>query len=564
MAAVALLGFAAFASVAYRTFAITRINGPLYADITGSRDLYADFLPPVFYVVESHILSYRLSYATSDEVPALVSEIRGLKERYDREFTRLEGQLRGGMSWDDADHDDTRLLAAVRGPAHRTAIGYFRAQLDELVPASERGDRDEVERVIVSRINPAFSAHREAVDEVIDRVREKTEAIELASSSIVRSRSALIGVLAGLVVLTTAGFSWGISRSITRPLGRTLEALDAVARGDLSVRLQDRSRDELGRLARALNRSLDSLGGLLGEVHRNSGALASHSGGLSKISRGLSASSERTSEQATAVSSAAEQVSASVRSVSTSADQLGESVREISRSASEATRIALGAVDVADRTSSTVAQLGRSSAEIGEVLKVVTSIASQTNLLALNATIEAARAGESGKGFAVVANEVKQLAKQTAEATEDIGGKIEAIRRDTGEVVEAIARIVEIIARINETQGTIAGAVEEQTAMTSEIARSIGEAALGTSEIARNVSGVAESARQATEGAGETQRSATELATLAEALRAGLSRFQLGPITAEPPPPALPASPGPRPGLRSAMQLRTASTPLPR
>jgi methyl-accepting chemotaxis protein len=172
-------------------------------------------------------------------------------------------------------------------------------------------------------------------------------------------------------------------------------------------------------------------------------------------------------------------------------------------------------VKIADKTNATVAKLGESSAEIGNVVKVITGIAQQTNLLALNATIEAARAGEAGKGFAVVANEVKELAKQTAHATEDISRKIEAIQGDARGAVEAIRQIGNVINQINDIQNTIATAVEEQTATTGEISRNIAEAASGSSEIALNITGVAQAARGTTEGASDTKQSADELSRMA-------------------------------------------------
>ncbi|MFM7842763.1 MAG: methyl-accepting chemotaxis protein, partial [Planctomycetota bacterium] len=181
---------------------------------------------------------------------------------------------------------------------------------------------------------------------------------------------------------------------------------------------------------------------------------------------------------------------------------------------------------VAERTNSTVSKLGESSAEIGNVIKVITSIAQQTNLLALNATIEAARAGTAGMGFAVVANEVKELAKQTAKATEDIGRKIDAIQTDTKEAVDAIGQIGEIISHINEIQSSIASAVEQQTATTSEISRSVNEAALGSREIASNVTGVAQAARGTAEAAANTRGSADELSHLAHEMQNLLAKIK--------------------------------------
>jgi methyl-accepting chemotaxis protein len=240
---------------------------------------------------------------------------------------------------------------------------------------------------------------------------------------------------------------------------------------------------------------------------------------LTSVSQQMASNSEETASQASVVSAAAEQVSRNVGTVASAAEEMQASIREIAKSANEAARVATAAVKVADKTNATVSKLGESSAEIGNVIKVITSIAQQTNLLALNATIEAARAGEAGKGFAVVANEVKELAKQTAKATEDIGRKIEAIQSDTKGAVEAIAQIGSIISQINDIQSSIASAVEEQTATTAEISRNVGEAALGSREIAHNVTGVAQAARSTTEGASNTMASAGELARMAADLQ---------------------------------------------
>jgi methyl-accepting chemotaxis protein len=204
---------------------------------------------------------------------------------------------------------------------------------------------------------------------------------------------------------------------------------------------------------------------------------------------------------------------------------MSTSIREIATSANEAAAVAANAVEVAGSTTATVARLGESSAEIGEVIKVITSIAEQTNLLALNATIEAARAGEAGKGFAVVANEVKELAKETARATEEIGSKILAIQGDATAAVEAIGQIGEVITKINDIQATIASAVEEQTVTTNEISRNVGEAARGANDIAANITGVARATEDTSGGAASTQSAAHNLAQLAEELTRLVARF---------------------------------------
>jgi methyl-accepting chemotaxis protein len=255
------------------------------------------------------------------------------------------------------------------------------------------------------------------------------------------------------------------------------------------------------------------------QIARNAESLIGASEQVAAVTQQMSANAEETSAQANVVSAASEQVSKNVETVATAVEEMSASIREIAKNANEAARVATSAVAVAETTNATVGKLGESSAQIGKVIKVITSIAQQTNLLALNATIEAARAGEAGKGFAVVANEVKELAKETAKATEDISQKIEAIQSDTRGAVNAIGQISAIINQINDIQNTIATAVEEQTATTNEISRNVAEGAKGTAEIARNITGVASAAHGTTAGADTLLGAAAELSRMGTELK---------------------------------------------
>ena len=283
-----------------------------------------------------------------------------------------------------------------------------------------------------------------------------------------------------------------------------------------------------GRVNRVVKFAIDITGRKIAEanlnktiktVSDNAQALASASEELTTVSQQMSSNSEETATQSNVVAAASEQVSRNVATVAASAEEMSASIKEIAKNANDAAKVATEAVKAASETNKTVAKLGESSIEIGKVIKVITSIAQQTNLLALNATIEAARAGEAGKGFAVVANEVKELAKQTAAATEDISQKIEAIQGDTKGAVVAIDQISKIINQINDIQNTIASAVEEQTVTTNEIARNATEAAKGSTEISKNITNVSEAAKNTTEGANNTLSAATELSKLAADLK---------------------------------------------
>jgi methyl-accepting chemotaxis protein len=318
--------------------------------------------------------------------------------------------------------------------------------------------------------------------------------------------------------------------SLRVTMGEIVELVEAASNRDLSRRIDVSDADPesvFGRTTIALDALVESLRTSIGEIATTASGLAGAAEQLTAVSQQMGATAEETSVQATVVSAAGEEVSANVATVATATEEMTASVKEIAKSAAHAADVAGRAVDVASETAGTVAKLGDSSAEIGQILKVITSIAQQTNLLALNATIEAARAGEVGKGFAVVANEVKELAKETARASEDISLKIQAIQADTGSVTEAIESISGIIGEISDISTTIASSVEEQAATTNEIGRSITEAARGSSEIAENINSVAEAAATTATGAAETQHASGELSGMAEDLSRLVNTFTL-------------------------------------
>ena len=314
---------------------------------------------------------------------------------------------------------------------------------------------------------------------------------------------------------------------LARKVDLVLDVVRSAAAGDLTREIPISGDDAIGQLADGLTALLATMRSSLSDIGVTAGSLSGAAEQLTSLAQGMGEGAADTSDRAASASSASVQVSAGIQTVATAAEEMTASIQEIAKNATDAATVASSAVTVAGDAQGTVANLGESSAEIGQVVKVITSIAQQTNLLALNATIEAARAGDAGKGFAVVANEVKELAKETAKATEDIGKKIEAIQSDAAGAVNAIREISEVIDRISDIQATIASAVEEQTATTNEISRSVSEAATGANDIAADVTRVASAASDTQQGAQTTLQSATELSDMATQLKTLVSQFRV-------------------------------------
>jgi len=319
-----------------------------------------------------------------------------------------------------------------------------------------------------------------------------------------------------------------VGNKISTAVRSVLVQAEAIAQGDLTgEKSQFVSNDELGDLTTAINKMHESLTQMIFSVAENAQRVANASEEFSAVSQQISSNSEETSAQANVVSTATEQVNRNLQTVATGAEQMSATIQDIAKNATESARVSGQAVKTAEATNATISKLGVSSAEIGQVIKVITSIAQQTNLLALNATIEAARAGEAGKGFAVVANEVKELAKQTAKATEDISQKIAAIQSDTKGAVDAIATIGAVINQISDISSTIATAVEEQSATTNEMSRNVTEAAKGSTEITNNISGVSQAAQGTSSSANESMKAAQNLAQMSTQLRQLVERFKI-------------------------------------
>ncbi len=449
--------------------------------------------------------------------------------------------------------------------ANRDALAEAKTQLTALRDAQETamkhaagGEHDAVSRAgneFADKATPANEAIKKAIGQVSDSndklLQQETEQMnaETRSMTITMAVATSVGVFFGIVVaffiirdisaaakrekLAAADVVQGAERErlaaqeLTQKVDSILTVVSAAGQGDLTQEIQVHGSDAIGQMGEGLAKFFADLRSSIGSIGASAMNLASASEELTTVSQQMSANAEETSAQTKVVSGATVQVNQNLQTVATGAEEMGASIKEIAKNATEAAKVASAAVRAAEAANATVTKLGDSSAEIGQVIKVITSIAQQTNLLALNATIEAARAGEAGKGFAVVANEVKELAKKTAKATEDISRKIETIQVDAKAAVDSIGTISEVINQINGISNTIATAVEEQNATTNEMARNVSEAAHGSGEITSNIAGVAEAAESTSRGAGDTQKAAQQLVETSTELRRLVEQFKI-------------------------------------
>jgi methyl-accepting chemotaxis protein len=358
-----------------------------------------------------------------------------------------------------------------------------------------------------------------------------------------------------MALLVSAAVSIYLGRGISRSINQVSDSLEDISEGDgdLTKRLDVRSNDEIGRLARHFNRFADKIQDILHQIADSTKTITASSRQISTTATGLSSGAEQTTTQSATVASAAEEMSinmgnmaasteqmtTNVKTVASAVEEMTASISEIAQNAEQASAVAGNAAQLAQSSNESISHLGTAADEIGKVIGTIQDIAEQTNLLALNATIEAARAGDAGKGFAVVATEVKELAKQTADATEDIRRRIEGIQASTLEAVTSVGQISEVVQQVNDVSTTIASAVEEQSITSQEIARNVtqisdaatlvsagvSESASASQEITRNIAGMDQAARQTAEGASQTQTASGELSRVAEELESLVGQF---------------------------------------
>jgi methyl-accepting chemotaxis protein len=368
------------------------------------------------------------------------------------------------------------------------------------------------------------------LQKLVNQQQEKTNQEIQALADASHAATLTLWTTTFLGILVACVIAYVVSKRISVSLGSLLDRARAISAGDLSGQeLTSGTDDEIGDLMAAMNEMQTRLREMIVAVAQMSGYVASSSEDLRGVSDHMSTNAEETASQSRVVSVSGEEVSRNLKAAAAATELMSDSIKEISKNTTEAAMVSKSAVSTAQTTNASVLELAKSSAEIGNVIKVITTIAHQTNLLALNATIEASRAGDAGKGFAVVANEVKELAKQTAIATEEISRKIEAIQGETKTTTQSIGQITAIITQINTISNTIAGAIEDQTTTTNDMVRNVNHAATGSAQIVDNMKAVANAAKNTTQGAEETNEAAQKLSKMATELRELVSQFKYEP-----------------------------------
>ncbi|WP_395015473.1 methyl-accepting chemotaxis protein [Dongia sp.] len=505
----------------------------------GLRTVYADRVVPLEQISNIQGDYFKVRIAVMDAVGArdvavIQKDVADVAEKVQHAQAEWKAYLSTYLT------PEEKVLA---GEAQRSFDAYDEVR-GRVLGALASGDFDGGKAIAKAEGTPALAKLMEAIAKLKQlQVDVAKSEYEKASAAYASDRMLLIGGLI-VAVLIGSAVAYVVGRSVTVPLRRIIEVMQALTSGDLTVAVAGTERkDEVGAVARAVAVFKDGLAETArlrqeqeaakqrGEAERREAMLALASrfeqtvGGvvndvtssaqqLQVTAQSMTATAEETSRQSTAVAAASEQTTQNVQTVASATEELSASISEISNQVSESSRIVAGAVQQADETNAKVQGLAAAAQKIGDVVRLISDIAGQTNLLALNATIEAARAGEAGKGFAVVASEVKTLATQTAKATEEIGGQIRAIQEATGASAEAIAAITETINRVNEISTAIASAVEEQGAATAEISRNVQQAAQGTTEVSSNIANV-------TQAAGETGAAASQVLSAAGALSRG-------------------------------------------
>lgn len=523
-------GFAVYGFWSFKTLNELKVSGPIYQQIIQGKDIVADVLPPPEYIIESYLVSLQLLNSDKSEHASLVRRLSKLKEEYETRHRYWEQE-----------HLSEELSAIFLQQAYVPATNFYTLAFQEFLPALEQDNRQQAIAVL-AKMRTAYETHRQAIDQVVSISNRRVATDEQKAAEDISQATVLLTLVLIITICVTIGLALLISASVTEPLIAMRDMmLNIKNRHDFTLNLSVQSQDEIGDTAQTFNQLIASIQGILQELFQNANNVSQAAHSLAASAQQVAASSQNQSMQAATIYTDVEQVNLSIRHVTEGAQealvlscQSGDLSNRGGDIIQNATHTMTQITTTVQQTAQSIEALGQQSHQISSVVQVIKDVADQTNLLALNAAIEAARAGEQGRGFAVVADEVRNLAKRTTKATEEISQMITGIQQSTDTAIKAMSAAVE-----QADQGALiasqAGAAIEQIKagsakvvdVVNKISHTLVDQNKASDSIAAHVEQVAGMAEENKAAANQSASAAVSLEQLAAQMRAALSRFKV-------------------------------------
>jgi methyl-accepting chemotaxis protein len=529
---ICVVGFLGFAAVGYRTLSAVKVGGPVYTEIVNTKDLIADVLPPPAYIIEAFLVCHEIEDNTD------AAESAKLVER----FTQLENDYRVRHDYWSQLLPDSPMKESLLVAAHKPADDFFRIANNTLIPLARAGKHDEASAVHTKELVPLFNSHRAAIDDVVKHANEYLQSSEKHAASITASSFATLLITGGTVVSCVLGFSFVITRGITKPVAFLVSSIaEMQTKKDLTKRLNLDRKDEVGLLAGSFDAFVNDVHSIVKSASATTREVAAAATEIAASAEEMATGMRKQEQQAASVAAAATEMSASVSEVARQSSEARASADESRHRADGGSAIVqqtvseiMGIADQVQESAKVISNLGKKSEQIGQIIGVINDIADQTNLLALNAAIEAARAGEHGRGFAVVADEVRKLAERTAKATDEVAQSIREIQHDTTSAVtqiesgaERVNKGVELATQAGTSLSTIVESSGKVSSMVQSIAAAADQQAGTSNQIAKSVEEINAITRESTEGASQAAQAAAQLSRQAEELQAVVGRFRV-------------------------------------
>lgn len=562
MAGCAVIGLVVFAMWSFSTLHEVKVSGPIYQKISAGKELMSDAVPPALFIRESFVTTLLLlNTENAAEREQLKKQEEELRTYYQTSHTRWSKELPPGPIRD-----------TVMVQVHEPVAEFFRVTQEQFIPALDKGNTAEAQRIYHEVLTPLFKRNQDAIETLVKLDGRELERLEKEATATIAARINYLLAVGAANILVLLAVSWKVGGSIVSPLQQTVDVLEAVEKGDYGQKLGIEQADEVGRMAQALNAVLLAINGKvqhlltvvqaasagdlrhdvrlsgndplsrmghhlqkltlslrqsIGEISSNADGLSQAAGELRSLGQQMRKGSEDSASLAVEMVQASGRVNEQVMTVASATEELSASIREIASAAGSAEQVVDHAVKASNRSNDAIGRLTKRNEEIGSVLGTISSLARQTNLLALNAGIEASRAGAMGRSFMVVANEVKNLSRSTSLAADGIAEKICAMQADVSETVETVSEVVKLIQQINTHQQHITDSVSQQSMVVNQIAQRMGTAAHESDSIQQSLRGFQANMQTASAQTREMAHASEQLSQMSVALSGLVQRFQV-------------------------------------